>query len=147
MQDNVLNVGPEPLDRDEVVDVARGGMRVKLTQLAEDGIAATRQHIETLAADQRPTYGVSTGLGALAVRHIPSDRRAARQRSFVRSHAAGAGPAVEPDVGRAQMLLRLHTIASGRTGVRRKTAHALAGMLNAGVVPVVHEFGSLGCSG
>jgi histidine ammonia-lyase len=147
MQDNVLNVGPEPLNRDQVVEVARRGTKVQLTQLAEQGIATTRKHIAALAAEQRPTYGVSTGFGALAVRHIPSDRRAALQQSFVRSHAAGAGPAVEPEVVRAQMLLRLHTIATGRTGVRPETAHALAGMLNAGIVPVVHEFGSLGCSG
>jgi histidine ammonia-lyase len=147
MQDNVLNVGPEPLDRDQVVEVARSGTKVQLTQLAEQGIATTRKHIEALAAEQRPTYGVSTGFGALAVRHIPSDRRAALQQSFVRSHAAGAGPAVEPEVVRAQMLLRLHTIATGHTGVRPETAHALAAMLNAGIVPVVHEFGSLGCSG
>ncbi|WP_408013926.1 histidine ammonia-lyase [Saccharopolyspora elongata] len=143
----MLNVGPEPLHREQVVAVARAATRVELTQLAEQGIVATRKHIEALAAEKRPTYGVSTGFGALAVRHIPADRRAALQQSFVRSHAAGAGPAVEPEVVRAQMLLRLHTIATGRTGVRLETAHALAAMLNAGIVPVVHAHGSLGCSG
>ncbi|MEV0085154.1 histidine ammonia-lyase [Saccharopolyspora sp. NPDC050642] len=147
MQDDMLNVGPEPLHREQVVAVARAATRVELTQLAEQGIVATRKHIEALAAEKRPTYGVSTGFGALAVRHIPADRRAALQQSFVRSHAAGAGPAVEPEVVRAQMLLRLHTIATGRTGVRLETAHALAAMLNEGIVPVVHEHGSLGCSG
>ncbi|WP_435875984.1 histidine ammonia-lyase [Saccharopolyspora shandongensis] len=143
----MLNVGPEPLHREQVVAVARAATRVELTRLAEQGIVATRKHIEALAAEKSPTYGVSTGFGALAVRHIPADRRAALQQSFVRSHAAGAGPPVEPEVVRAQMLLRLHTIATGRTGVRLETAHALAALLNAGIVPVVHEYGSLGCSG
>ncbi|RKT85506.1 histidine ammonia-lyase [Saccharopolyspora antimicrobica] len=147
MEDNALNLGPEPLGRDQVISVARGGARVVLTQLAEQGIATTRKHVEALAAEQRPVYGVSTGFGALAVRHIPADRRAALQQAFVRSHAAGTGPAVEPEVVRAQMLLRLHTVATGRTGVRPATAHALTSMINAGIVPVVHEFGSLGCSG
>ncbi|MEV6234009.1 histidine ammonia-lyase [Saccharopolyspora shandongensis] len=147
MQDDMLNVGPEPLHREQVVAVARAATRVELTRLAEQGIVATRKHIEALAAEKSPTYGVSTGFGALAVRHIPADRRAALQQSFVRSHAAGAGPPVEPEVVRAQMLLRLHTIATGRTGVRLETAHALAALLNAGIVPVVHEYGSLGCSG
>ncbi|MDA3650103.1 histidine ammonia-lyase [Saccharopolyspora indica] len=147
MEDNALNLGPEPLGRDQVISVARGGARVVLTQLAEQGIATTRKHVEALAAEQRPVYGISTGFGALAVRHIPADRRAALQQAFVRSHAAGTGPAVEPEVVRAQMLLRLHTVATGRTGVRPATAHALTSMINAGIVPVVHEFGSLGCSG
>jgi histidine ammonia-lyase len=45
------------------------------------------------------------------------------------------------------MVLRLHTLSTGRTGVRPEVVTALAGLLNAGLVPVVHEFGSLGCSG
>ncbi|MER7009832.1 histidine ammonia-lyase [Saccharopolyspora sp. NPDC000359] len=144
---DALDLGPGPLAREQVVAVARDGARVVLTPLAEQAIAATREHIDALAAEARPVYGISTGFGALAVRHIPGDRRAALQQSFVRSHAAGSGTAVELEVVRAQMLLRLRTIATGRTGVRPATAHALASLLNAGIVPVVHEFGSLGCSG
>jgi histidine ammonia-lyase len=45
------------------------------------------------------------------------------------------------------MLLRLSTLATGRTGVRLQTAETYAAMLNAGITPVVYEFGSLGCSG
>jgi histidine ammonia-lyase len=147
MQHETHKIGPEPLSCDQVVDVARHGARVELTELAEQGISATRKHIKALAAAEQPTYGVSTGFGALAVRQIPADRRDALQQSFVRSHAAGAGAAVEAEVVRALMLLRLHTIATGHTGVRLETAHALAATLNAGIVPVVHEYGSLGCSG
>jgi histidine ammonia-lyase len=44
-------------------------------------------------------------------------------------------------------LLRLRTLATGRTGARPETAQAIAALLNAGITPVVPEFGSLGCSG
>ena len=71
----------------------------------------------------------------------------ALQRSLIRSHAAGSGPEVEREVVRALMLLRLSTLATGRTGVRVETAQAYAAMLDAGITPVVHEYGSLGCSG
>ena len=144
---NTVDIDPEPLTRDHVVAVARGRAHVALTGPAERGIAAAREQIETLAAEDRPVYGVSTGFGALAVRHIPAERRRALQQSFVRSHAAGAGAVVEPEVVRALMALRLRTVATGRTGLRPETAHALVAVLNSGFVPVVHEFGSLGCSG
>ena len=65
----------------------------------------------------------------------------------MRSHAAGSGPEVEREVVRALMLLRLSTLATGHTGVRRETAQLLAGLLTHGITPVVHEYGSLGCSG
>jgi len=140
-------VGTGPLTRAQVRAVARDGALVELTAQARAAITAAREHIEALAADPQPHYGVSTGFGALATTHIPPQRRAALQRSLIRSHAAGAGPAVEPEVVRAMMLLRLRTFASGRTGVRLATAETLAALLNAGLVPVVPEHGSLGCSG
>ncbi|MFJ6671921.1 histidine ammonia-lyase [Actinosynnema sp. NPDC091369] len=142
-----VQLGPKPLTRDDVHAVARGDARVEITEAAREAVTATRAHIERLATAEQPTYGVSTGFGALAVRHIPPDRRAALQQSLVRSHAAGSGPEVEREVVRALVLLRLKTLTSGHTGVRLKTAEAMAAMLNAGITPVVHEFGSLGCSG
>ena len=94
-----------------------------------------------------PHYGISTGFGALATRHIPVERRDRLQRSLIRSHAAGSGPEVEREVVRALMLLRISTLATGRTGIRPDTLAAYVAMLNAGITPVVHEYGSLGCSG
>jgi histidine ammonia-lyase len=38
-------------------------------------------------------------------------------------------------------------LASGKTGVRPVVAETMAALLNAGVTPLVREFGSLGCSG
>jgi histidine ammonia-lyase len=57
------------------------------------------------------------------------------------------GPRVEREVVRALMFLRLKTVCSGRTGVRPEVARTMADVLNAGITPVVHEYGSLGCSG
>jgi histidine ammonia-lyase len=146
MQDAIA-LGLDPLSRADVLAVARQDAPIELTPAARAAVETARAHIEDLAGAETPTYGISTGFGALAVRHIPPDRRAQLQRSLIRSHAAGAGPAIEREVVRALMLLRLHTLASGHTGVRPSTVDTLAGMLNAGIVPVVQEFGSLGCSG
>ncbi|CAL9377064.1 Histidine ammonia-lyase [Streptomyces sp. enrichment culture] len=140
-------VGVGPLSADEVVSVARRGTPVVLAPEALKEIARSREVVQALADDARPHYGVSTGFGALATRHIPTGLRAQLQRSLVRSHAAGSGPEVEREVVRALMLLRLSTLATGRTGVRTRTAQAYAALLNAGITPVVHEYGSLGCSG
>ena len=140
-----LGVGPVTFA--DVVAVARHDATVTLTDEALAAIDAAREVVERLAASPTPTYGVSTGFGALATRHIPTGMRAQLQRSLVRSHAAGSGPEVEREVVRALMLLRLSTLATGHTGVRRETAELLAALLTHGITPVVHEYGSLGCSG
>ncbi len=142
-----VTVGIGPVSFDDVVAVARAAAAVELSGDSVVAIEASRAHIEALAANPAPVYGVSTGFGALATRHIPVDMRKQLQRSLIRSHAAGSGPEVEREVIRAMMLLRLSTLASGRTGVRRETAQAYANLLSVGLTPVVFEYGSLGCSG
>jgi histidine ammonia-lyase len=142
-----IAVGTGPLSEAEVVDVARHGAGVTLTDEAQQAIESSRTVVEGLAADRDPHYGISTGFGALATKHIPPEQRAQLQRSLVRSHAAGSGAEVEREVVRAMMLLRLSTLATGHTGIRPETAAALCALIDTGLTPVVPEFGSLGCSG
>jgi histidine ammonia-lyase len=136
-----------PLTVDQVVAVARYGARVEIHETAVAGMGESRAVIDGLAQDAVPHYGVSTGFGALARRHIPMEMRTQLQLSLVRSHAAGSGPEVETEVVRALQLLRLATLVTGHTGARPVTAQTYAAMLNAGITPIVHEYGSLGCSG
>ena len=147
MNESEVVVGVGPATFADVVAVARDGARVSISADAIDAVAASRVHIEALAEQPTPVYGVSTGFGALASRHIPHELRTQLQRSLIRSHAAGTGAEVEREVIRAMMLLRLSTLTTGRTGVRTETAQAYADLLSAGLTPVVYEYGSLGCSG
>jgi histidine ammonia-lyase len=142
-----VSVGLGPVSEAELVAVARGAAPIELSVQSLSAIAASRSIVDALADDVEPHYGISTGFGALATKHIPLDRRAQLQRSLVRSHAAGSGPEVEVEVVRAMMLLRLSTLATGRTGIRVETARTLCALLNAQLTPAVREFGSLGCSG
>ncbi|MCX5162534.1 histidine ammonia-lyase [Streptomyces sp. NBC_00264] len=147
MDMHTVVVGTSGTTAQDVIAVARGNARVELSAAAVDALAAAREIVDALAAKPEPVYGVSTGFGALASRHISQDLRAQLQRNIVRSHAAGMGPRVEREVVRALMFLRLKTVASGHTGVRPEVAQTMADVLNAGITPVVHEYGSLGCSG
>lgn len=131
----------------DVIAVARHDAKVVISTEAMDAVTKTRAHIDRLAAAPDPVYGVSTGFGALATRHVSPELRQQLQSSLIRSHAAGLGTPVEREVVRALMLLRLKTLCSGHTGVRPIVVETMAAILNAGITPVVHEFGSLGCSG
>ena len=140
-------VGRGALSRADLVAVARRRERVELDPDALALLATSREAIDALVASGQPVYGLSTGFGALASAFISPEQRADLQRSLIRSHAAGVGDDVETEVVRAMMASRLSTLCTGATGVRPEVAVAYAAMLNAQVTPVVHEFGSLGCSG
>jgi histidine ammonia-lyase len=144
---DVVLQADRPLTEAEVVAVARHGAPVEVSPESLARLRTAREHVDLMAASATPVYGISTGFGALATRHIPAELRTQLQRSLVRSHAASSGDEVEAEVVRGLMLLRLQTMATGRTGVRPETASAYTALLNAGITPVVREFGSLGCSG
>ena len=147
LRPDVVTVGAAPLRPEDVVAVARHGARVELDPTAMARVAASRSLVEGLADDPEPHYGISTGFGALATTFIAPERRLQLQASLIRSHAAGTGPEVEREVVRALQLLRLQTLATAHTGVRPIVALTYAAMLNAGITPIVREYGSLGCSG
>lgn len=57
----VVRVGLGPLSFDDVVAVARRGVRVEIAADALAEVRRTRAVIEALADDPQPHYGVSTG--------------------------------------------------------------------------------------
>lgn len=145
--ESMIVIEPAGVTAEDVVAVARQDAHVQIGAESLTKLQAGRDTIVDLAADTKPHYGVSTGFGALATQHIEPAKRMDLQVKLVRSHAAGMGPLVEREVVRALMLLRLATLCSGHTGVRPVVAETYAAVLNAGITPAVHEYGSLGCSG
>ncbi|HET6545535.1 MAG TPA: aromatic amino acid ammonia-lyase [Rhodanobacteraceae bacterium] len=152
------------LTRDQVVAVARHGVRVAL----DDG---QLQHVRRAAdflADKvtcgEPIYGVTTGFGSNADKLLGSQR--ARdglpggnperhegslpeelQHNLIISHAVCVGRPFAPDVVRAMLAIRINTLMRGHSGIRVDTLQALVELLNRGVIPVVPEKGSVGASG
>ena len=131
---------------DDVVAVARDGAQILLTDAAVARMAASRAVVDRLAEGE-PHYGISTGFGALATVAIPLERRRALQVALVRSHAAGMGDPVEDEVVRAMVFLRARSLALGYSGTRPIVAETMIAVLNAGIAPLVPEYGSLGASG
>ena len=132
---------------EDVLAIARHDAKVVIAPATIEAVAHTRSRVDALAASTEPVYGISTGFGALANRHVTPEYRVQLQKSLIRSHAAGLGNLVEREVTRALMTLRLKTLCSAHTGVRPVVVETMAAILNAGITPAVYEFGSLGCSG
>ncbi len=140
-------VRPTGVSPADVLAVARGSATVVLDPATVDAMAASRAIVERIERDGRPVYGVSTGFGALANTFIAPERRAELQHALIRSHAAGIGAPMPREVVRAMMLLRVRSLALGRSGVRPLVAQALVNLLNHDITPWVPEHGSLGASG
>lgn len=142
-----VTLSPEPLSIAAVVDVARNGAEVEVSQDVARSMAPSLDVVETAVREGRTVYGVTTGFGALARHRIAPDEAVKVQQALVRSHAAGMGGLVDREVVRAMQLLRARTLAAGRSGARPALVETIVGLLNSGITPAVPEIGSLGASG
>jgi histidine ammonia-lyase len=132
----------------DVVGVARNPQAtLAVDPAARERLVASRRAIETAIADGRTMYGVNTGFGKLANVRIPPDNLDRLQANLIRSHAAGVGDPLPPDVVRGLMVLRANVLLRPTSGVRPALVEALVAVLNAGLLPLVPEQGSVGASG
>ena len=132
----------------DVVRIAREpGARARIGADARDALIASRRLVEQAIASGQTIYGINTGFGKLANVRIAPDNLDRLQVNLIRSHAAGIGAPLPASVVRAVMLLRANVLLRPTSGVRPALVEALLGMINAGVIPLVPEQGSVGASG
>lgn len=131
----------------DVVLVARYGATAELAEEAVPRIEASREVVRRCVDDSLVRYGITTGFGKFCDVVISGESNVTLQRNLIMSHAVGVGDPLPEEVVRAMMMLRVNALAVGDSGARLSTVLALLDMLNAGVVPVVPEKGSLGASG
>jgi len=93
-------------------------------------------------ADRRPVYGRTTGVGAN--RQFDVDGDPEHGLRLLRSHAGGAGPALDAKAGRAMLAVRLNQLAAGGSGVDPAVLDVLAAALNNGLTPPMRRYGALG---
>ncbi len=157
----VVKLDGRSLTRAQLVAVARGAT-VELEPESLKAVARAAAFLAEQVRREEPIYGVSTGFGSNADKLLgahplrdelpgatPSGRslHVELQDNLIVTHAVCVGEPFAPDVVRAMLCIRINTLLRGHSGIRVETLQALAAMLNAGVVPVVPQLGSVGASG
>ncbi|MBP1849510.1 HAL/PAL/TAL family ammonia-lyase [Rhizobium halophytocola] len=130
----------------DIVRLARGEAKLVISPEVETRINAARTVVERYLADEKPVYGLTTGLGAGVDTRLEADDLIAFQRRVPQARAVGVGAALPRDTVRAMMATRIAGMAAGGTGVSLPVFEGLVDALNAGVHPVVPSLGSIGAA-
>ncbi len=128
----------------DVADVAIGHARVSVDPAVVDRLTQARAFVDAALANGTPTYGLNRGLGPLRNSEIPHDLISDFQRYVIVSHAAAIGRPLSRIEGRAALLARLNTLATGASGVSPALFQALLALLQHDVIPVIPDQGSVG---
>jgi histidine ammonia-lyase len=110
-------------------------------------IAHNRNYLDNVLQQGGTYYGINTGFGSLCNVRINDSDLSQLQENLVCSHACGMGDEVPQEIVRLMLLLKIHGLSQGYSGVRPEIVQRLADFYNLGITPVVFELGSLGASG
>jgi len=139
-------IGGSPLRFEDLRAIAAGS-RVSLSPEVPSRLAPSRALIERVLKQGSTVYGVNTGFGQLESVRVSDEDVEHLQLNLIRSHAAGAGPELEPRAVRLMLALRAHSLALGYSGVRLTLLEHIVRMIEAEILPIVPSRGSLGASG
>lgn len=121
--------------------------KLALSDAATQRITHNRQYLDTVIKTGKTYYGINTGFGSLCNVRIADDELSDLQHNLVCSHACGMGNEVPEEIVRLMLLLKVHGLSQGYSGVRSEIVQRLVDFYNLDITPVVYELGSLGASG
>jgi histidine ammonia-lyase len=142
-----LTLQPGALTLADLRAVWQSAGSLSLAPDAYAAIKASAATVQAIVAKGDPAYGINTGFGILAKRHIPQTQLEQLQKNLILSHAVGTGALLPDHVVRLILLTKIGSLARGYSGVRPKIVDTLIALYNAGIMPAIPSQGSVGASG
>lgn len=143
----IFNYGVDKLSAGLVLEIARGHRKGVINSEAAAKIDASNGAVRGIVESGRVVYGVNTGFGRLCKTIIPPEETAVLQYNILRSHSAGVGEPVPVEVAKIMMILKVHALAQGFSGIARSTLDRIIWHIDNNIISVVPNQGSVGASG
>ena len=144
---NTFTIEPGQLSLQDCRYIFENKVKLELDPSCFELIEKAAQTVQKVIDDKRTVYGINTGFGLLASTSIPDEKLQLLQESLVLSHAAGIGKALDSNIVRLIIALKVSSLSQGFSGIRLSTIQFLLELINNDVYPVIPEKGSVGASG
>jgi len=144
---NSFSFGEDQLTAGMALELARGLRKGVLSAGTRKKIRASQQTVARIVSQEVPVYGINTGFGPLCTTHISKEETRILQMNILKSHSVGVGEAVSPEISRLMLLLKVHALARGYSGIAETTIDRILWHLEEDAIPLVPSQGSVGASG
>jgi len=138
---------PGELSLAKMRDVYFNGVQLKLGADTWKTIQVAQALVKKTVDSGEIVYGVNTGFGRLAQKHIEPELLSELQHNLILSHATGVGAYLDDQTVRLILMLKINGLSRGVSGIRSVVLELLISMLNNDVLPAIPEKGSVGASG
>lgn len=142
-----FKLGEQNLSILKLVHMVEGKLELEISQYQREKIRQSRRSVEEIVEKGEVVYGVNTGFGPLCNTVISKEHTAKLQDNILRSHSVGVGKPIPAEIAKAMMILKVHNLAMGYSGIREETLDRILFFIGNDIIPVVPEQGSVGASG
>ncbi len=139
--------GIDRLTIDLAIQLCQGRCQGRLTDAARNKVARSAGFVEEIVQHHDVVYGINTGFGPLCDTIISAEETAQLQHNLLMSHAVGVGNPIAPQLAKTMMIIKVHALAQGFSGIRPETIQRIMWMVDSDITPLVPEQGSVGASG
>ena len=143
----MFKYGIDKLTVAKVIAIAQGKLKAELTKEAIKKVTDCRKKVEIMASGSKAVYGVNTGFGPLCDVQITPDETSKLQTNLLITHAVGVGNAIDKELSKLMMILKVHALCQGFSGIRLNVIERILYFINNDLLPIVPEQGSVGASG
>jgi histidine ammonia-lyase len=131
-----------------IQDILENRKRIDLSKQTWRLVERSREAISNMMLDPtKAVYGITTGFGSFANVSISPENRKRLQLNLIRSHSIGVGDPIPLDIVRRMIILRINTLAKGRSGIHPENLRKFICAFNADFLPLIPEQGTVGASG
>jgi len=139
--------GEDRLTAGIALEICRGQTNGVIDDKAAEKIESSYLAVRTIAEGDLSVYGINTGFGPLCTTRVSPEDTIKLQYNILRSHSCGVGQKVPREIAKLMMILKVHSLAQGYSGIARSTLDRIVWHISNDVVPVVPNQGSVGASG
>lgn len=145
--DNLFKYGEDRLDVTIALDISKGLRNGSISKQTSEKIEKSYLNVKNIVEKGEVVYGINTGFGPLCTTKISKEDTIKLQYNILRSHSAGVGKKVPINIAKLMMILKVHSLSYGYSGIARSTLDRIMWHIDNDIIPVVPDQGSVGASG
>lgn len=143
----IFNYGTDHLTAKLALAISNSEIKGVLSESTREKVLESSKVVERIAVSGKAVYGINTGFGPLCTSMISAVDTRKLQENILKSHAVGVGEAIDTEISRLMLVLKLQALAQGYSGIRIETLDRMIWFLEIGATPMVPKQGSVGASG
>jgi histidine ammonia-lyase len=143
----IFHYGKDFLTTGLALKLASGKISGIIAKDTAAGVEKCRKNVDDLLAGHKIVYGINTGFGPLCTVKISDEDTRKLQVNILKSHSVGVGDPIAPEIARLMMILKVHALAKGYSGISMATLERILWHIDNNIIPVVPSQGSVGASG